>query len=145
MKTNKYFFVIIISLIVYFVSDFFFNDAILYLTGGSIAAILGLFLGLFNYDSSFSSVAFVWLLLLIAFIKMFYKVQKFFLVSVIVFFIGALLYILDLVLYEALQDITGRDARYLNIGIRIVTKSAMLSLIVYFKNNSLRKKQSNLQ
>lgn len=131
MITNRTLFIIIV--IVYFISDFFFNEAMLYIMGGTI---LGSLRELFNKKIDTLPSVLIWIALLIGFIILFYRLRnkplKFFILVVI----AALLYVADFILYEMLPyDVTNLTTKYITIALTILIKSLLLYAIVYYDKN----------
>lgn len=131
MITNRTLFIVIV--ILYFVSDFFFNEAMLYIMGGTI---LGSLHELFNKKIATLPSILIWIALLIGFIILFYRLHnkpfKFFTLVII----AALLYVADYILYEMLPyDVVNATTKYITIALTILIKSLLLYVIVYYDKN----------
>lgn len=131
MITNRLLFILIV--IVYFVSDFFFNEAMLYLMGG---AIFGSLHELFNKKIAILPSILIWIALLIGFIVLFYRLRNRPLKLFILVIIAALLYVADFILYELLPyDVVNALTKYLTIALTVLIKSLLLYLIIYYDRN----------
>lgn len=129
MISSKILFILIP--IVYFISDFFFDETMLYIMGG---AILGS-LHEFNKGITMLSSLFIWIAILVSFITLFYRLRnrplKFFLLVII----ATLLYVADFILYEFLPyDIINESTRHLTIALKIIIKSLLLFMVIYFES-----------
>jgi len=110
-----------VLIVLYFISDYFFTDTALYLAGG----LIGFLSNAIGLNSFFP----VWIILLVAFIVLSFKLKNKFVWLATLVIIGILLYLIDACLYEVLPDITSKALRYLHISLSILLKSAALALI----------------
>jgi hypothetical protein len=140
MLKIKYLLLIAI-LIGYIISDYFFNDAILYLVGGFIGASLKGIFGHLNEGIKLMNDLFIviWMLLLTINIIMLCWVKNkawrlFFLLS-----IGVLLYVIDIFVYKVVNIETARS-HYLITGICVLIKSTLLFSIVNFTSRFIYEK-----
>jgi len=106
------------------------HDAFLYIIGG----VLGTLLKSFDKQVNLVLLVLLWLVLLAASIFAFYKISnkflKYFFTLVVV---AILLHEGDFILYDLLPyNIVDAKSRYLTIGIMVLTKAIILSLIIYF-------------
>jgi hypothetical protein len=125
MITNRGFIVALaFCVVLYFVSDYFFNGAVFYLIGGSLGAVLKLI----DLKNGFYL---TWTTLLVGSIVLFYKSQNKAIKYTAVVIIWALLYLIDSILYEVMPDITSKIIRYSHMGLAIFLKSVILILIYY--------------
>jgi len=123
MITNKKFSrILFIFIVLYFISDFFFTDAILYLVGG-LFGVLSKAVGL-------KSFYLVWTVTLVGFIVLSFKLKNRFAWFTTLVIIGVLLYLIDAFLYELLPDVTSKTFRYLHMSLSIFLKSIALALIM---------------
>ncbi len=123
---NKYLLFIVI-LVIYVISDYLFNDAILYLVGGAIGAISNIN-NIKLTDISFKS---IWTLLLAVNVALFWwvknKAGRFFCLLAI----AALMYVMDVFVYDIIDS--GAEKLYhLRKGIGVLMKSILLFLVVNF-------------
>lgn len=118
-----------VLIVLYFISDYFFTDTALYLAGGLIG-ILSKAIGLKSFFP-------VWIILLVAFIVLSFKLKNKFVWLATLVIIGILLYLINVCLYEVLPDITSKALRYLHISLSILLKSTALALI-YCKSSKER-------
>ncbi|NDP28847.1 MAG: hypothetical protein GZ087_15715 [Flavobacterium sp.] len=122
MKINKKFVVVFsVCLLLYLVSDIFFNYAVFYLLGG-LFGITSKWLG-------FGGFYFIWLFFLIITVLLFYKLKSKVFKIIIITLLWALLYLVDAILYEVMPDITSSLSSYFHIGLAILLKSLALSWI----------------
>lgn len=138
MEIQKFFSILLLSIILYFLPEVFFEDAMFYISGGLMFSfILETFKG-FEIENKFLLVMLSWLLLLVGFILILIRVKnrrvKYCLIGIIAF----LLYVIDFLFHEILFE---NFSNYrLFVWMRILAKSVLLSIIVYY---SLCCKRSN--
>lgn len=130
MITNRKFaLALAISFLVYLIPEVFFNEAMLYISGGVVGGTIQETLKYLNIKSSNYLVDFLWVLILIAVVFLFYRVQikplKYFTILLIAF----LLYVIDFIFFEVFPNDIGNY--YFVSGIRILLKSLVLSWIYY--------------
>jgi hypothetical protein len=131
MITNKALFIIIVA--VYFISDFFFNEAMLYIMGGGI---LGSLRELSDKTNSMLPSVLIWIGLLAVFIVLFCCLRSKPIKIFILLLIAALLYVVDFIRMELLPiNVNTITARYFVIAISILSKSLLLYLIIYYDQN----------
>ena len=131
MITNRTLFILIV--IVYFVADFFFNEAMLYIMGGAILCSLH---ELFNKKIAILPYVLIWIALLIGFIILFYRLRNKPLKFFILVIIAALLYVADFILYDMLPyDVANLTTKYITIALTILIKNLFLYLIIYYDKN----------
>lgn len=137
MKTNRFLLVLIVVFIVYLLPEIFFGNAMLYLSGGIIGGTISeVFKGVSEGFDTFL-VFLVWAILLLGLVGLFfylkYKPVKYLLLLLIAFF----LYIIDnlfaFIPYSGTTD-PQKVALISNIviGFLVISKSLILSLIIYF-------------
>ena len=133
MITKRFITILAISLAVYFLPEIFFENALLYIVGGSIGGTLQEALKVFTENPPDFLVFFLWLVLLIGFVFLYYrtgsKPLKYFVLIVIAFF----LYIVDFTIFEMLPDNVS-NYYYVLTGSRILVKGLLLTLIIYFES-----------
>jgi uncharacterized membrane protein YjjP (DUF1212 family) len=129
MATKFFLTILAISFVIYFLPEYFFEGAMLYIVGGSVGGTLQEIFKIFGGNPSNFLIFSVWVVLLVGVVFLYYRLKnklvKYFTIVVFV----ALLYVVDFI---PLFDITDLTTRYLNMGIRLLSKSLILSLIVYF-------------
>lgn len=129
MKQKKFLFILTIAIAIYFISDFFFEDTMLYVLG---AVIWGVFDVLFNVQLDSVGIL-IGVAILILFISLFYKTQNKFVKYFAIIVIIPLLYIVDFIRMELFTiSITDVYTRYLKIAFSILSKSLILSVILYY-------------
>lgn len=117
------------ALLVYFIFDFFFEDTMLYVLG---AVIWGVFDVLFNIQLDFVGIL-IGVGILALFVLLLYKTQNKFLKYVAIIFIILLLYIVDFIRMELFSfNITDVYIRYLKLAFSILSKSLILSILLYY-------------
>lgn len=131
MITNRTLFIIIVA--AYFISDFFFNEAMLYILGGGI---LGSLRELSDKQIAVLPSVLIWVGLLGAFIILFYRLRSKPIKIFILLLIAALLYVVDFIRMELLPiNAHTIAARYFVIAISILSKCVLLYLIIYYDRN----------
>ena len=123
---SRFLVIFIISLIVYFISDYFFFQSMLYILGGAIWGSLD---ALFDLEVSVFSGILIGTVILIGFTVLFYRLRSKPLKYLVIIAIAVFLYIVDFIRIELVPIETTNIA----IGINVLTKSLILSLIVYFE------------
>jgi hypothetical protein len=137
MTTNKFSVLFIIGVVIYFISDYFFTDAMLYLTGGLIG---GTIKELIKQATSGLIVA-VWLALLAIIIFLYYRLSSKPVKYVMLLLIACLLYIVDFILMEAINfNVVDLTTSILNIAIRVISKALILALIIRFGQKHIKSK-----
>lgn len=141
MKTSRFFIILIISLTIYTIPKIFFDDAMLYLSGGIIGGTISeAFKGSSENIKTFL-VFLIWSILLISlsilFIRLKLKPIKYFVLLLVVFS----LYIVDnLLAYIPVFDIIDLQKAILTnkllAAFSIVFKSLVLAAIVHYGLNS---------
>lgn len=123
-----------LCLVVYFISDYFFTDAMLYMTGGLIGStIKELFKGI-GFVAKGGIIIFIWLVLLAAIVILFYHVHNKALKYILLFTISCLLYIVDFTFIEIIKfNIEDAQTGNLNIALRVITKALVLASIIYLE------------
>jgi len=134
MITSRTLFISIIS--VYFISDFFFTDAMLYITGGVIGGTIEDIFKSFGKKTGYYQSLLVWVGLLTMMILLLYRLRNKLLKFFILLLIAALLYVVDFVRMELLPiNVHTITARYFVIAISVLSKSCLLYLIIYYDRN----------
>ena len=123
------------SFVAYFILDFMFNNMMLYIMGG---IILGTLHEISDGNVGIPLSILVWALILSGFITLFYRLRNKLLKYATTIIVGVLLYIVDIVV-AGIPYSDGVDIEkiiLLNniiIGALVLSKSLLLSLIVYFE------------
>ena len=129
MRNNKIWILILITSGFYFLLDLLLHDAFLYIIGG----VLGTLLKSFDKQVNLVLLVLLWLVLLAASIVAFYKISNKSLKYFMLVVVAILLHEGDFILYGLLPyNIVDAKSRYLTIGIMVLTKAIILSLIIYF-------------
>lgn len=128
MVTNRKFTIaLFVCIITYFISDYFFNDAVLYLVGG----LLGILLKGTEIKSLF---LLIWAILLAGSVILSFRLKNKFVWFIVLGIVWCLLYLIDAFLYELLPNISSKALSYLHMGLAILLKSTVLAWI-YYKGN----------
>ena len=145
MGTRRFIIILALCFVVYFISDYFFNNGVLYLLGGVIWGSLE------NISLTFGII--LGCILLAGSTVLFFKLQKQFLKYLVLFIVAILLYIFDFILLELVSyDSDIQESRLiLNSNLksnlflifRILYKSLILSSIIYFDNKIKVKKSTH--
>lgn len=126
METKKFIIPFIISLVVYFIIDYFFFQSMLYVLGGVIWGSLD---ALFGLEISTLFGILIGLVILAGFTVLFYRSRSKPLKYLIIIAIAVFLYIIDFIRMELVTI----QATSIAIGVNVLTKSLALSLIIYFE------------
>lgn len=133
MATKRFLVIVAVTLVIYSLPELFFENAMLYITGGVIAGTIDEVFEFFWKEIHFHQVLVTWTVLLIGIILLFLRFKNKPLQYFTIVLIAFLLYVVDFILFEVFPDhITSGTASYLVSGIRILSKALILSLIVYF-------------
>lgn len=131
MITNRTLLIFIVA--AYFISDFIFNEAMLYIMGGGI---LGSLRELTDKEIAMLPSVLIWVGLLGIFIILFYRLRSKLIKIFILLLIAALLYVVDFIRMELVpNNVHTIGARYFVIAISILSKSLLLYFIVHFDQN----------
>lgn len=114
----------IFCVLAYFISDFFFSDGVFYLIGG-LMGVIAKGIGLKSFF------LLIWTLILGIVILGAFKTQNKKLLIGLVLIMWFLFYVIDAYLYNLMPDITTKTYRYLHMVISILTKSLLLSFVLY--------------
>ena len=119
---NKFLVTLTVSLAVYFISDFFFYQSMLYVLGAIIW-------GVFGEDIGFFSGLSIGFLMLVGSIFLFYKKHNKLLKVLAIIMITAFLYIIDFFRIEMFSMSSTNKA----IALAVISKGLILSLIIYLR------------
>lgn len=123
-----------ICFFVYFIIDWFFSEAFLYLIGGTIGSTTK---GVFGTSSPIL-VFLIWAIILAVFIFIYNRLSPNKALDIILIVaIALLLNIVDALVYE-LMSIKGEWSGYLHLGISVLSKSLLLSWIICSKQGRLK-------
>lgn len=136
MLPNKFFIVLLISFAVYFVLDFVLRGAMFYIMSGSI---LGSLYELSGKRIGMLLSTLIWIMLLVGIVILFFHTQNKPLQIFLILLIGALLYVVDVVIGqigEPFMSDSEEIKRIAMIGnmlkwVGILIRSVMLSWIIY--------------
>lgn len=125
MITDKNFGIALsVCIVIYFASDIFFNDAVLYLVGG-------LFGGLSKTIGLKGFAFLIWAVFLVSAVVLSFKIESKVFWFIILAVIWFLLYLIDVFFYKLLPDITSKSLSYLHLGLSVLLKSTALAWIYY--------------
>ncbi len=122
--------VLIIALLVYLLPELLFENTMLYIVGGVVGGTLQEGFKLLGGKPSDYLVFSVWVVLLIGIVFLYYRLQNKLLQYTLIIVIAAMLYVVDFFIFEMLPD--NATDYYLISGIRILSKSLLLSVIIYY-------------
>jgi hypothetical protein len=136
MEIKKFLVILGISLIIYFVLDFVFNNVMLYIIGGVVGGTISAGFKVVGIKAGMFLVSLVWILLLIGIIVLFYRSNNTVLKYFLVILIAVLLYVIDMFVanipYSETTNLkTITIISNIIVGFLILFKSVMLSLIIY--------------
>lgn len=129
MIKDRFLFILGLSSFVYFIFDFFLEDTMLYALG---AVLWGLPAVLF--DIKLGSIGILLgVLILLLFVLLLYKTKNSLVKFLAIIFIIPLLYVVDFIRMELFPiDIEDVYTRYFKIVISVLSKSVIMSIIVYY-------------
>lgn len=129
MKARIFLLILTTSIILYFLPELFFDEAMFYISGGIIGGSILEILKYFGIENKYFLATLIWFFFLIGATLVFLKVKnksiKYFIIVVIVF----LLYVFDFLFFEILPNIKNY---HLLKWTRILFKSLVLSIILYY-------------
>lgn len=126
---NRFVLVLLIFIISYIFFEALYSQTMLYLVGGFFGALLDI-IGIENdYATSFI----IWAIFLICMIVLSFKLKNKFLWYITLIVIWCLLYLVDVLFYELLPDITSKLLSNLHFGLSTFIKSIILSFVYNIK------------
>jgi hypothetical protein len=136
MEIKKFLVILGISLIIYFVLDFIFNNIMLYIVGGVVGGTISAGFKAVGIKAGMFLISLVWVLLLIGIMVLFYRSNNTVLKYFLVILIAILLYIIDMFVANIpYSDTTNLKTitiiSNIIVGFLILFKSLILSLIIY--------------
>jgi len=133
MITKRFLSILGASLAVYFISDYFFEDSMLYIMGGAIGGTIYEISKDLGTSLAPYLINLIWIVLLIGVVVLFFRLRNKPLKYLTLVVIAGLLYVVDFLFFSITDiEITDIATRYLSIGIRVLLKSLILTLIVYY-------------
>lgn len=137
--SNRFIAILSISLVVYFVLDYLLKSMMLYVMGGVIGGSISEAFKVVGIKAGIGLIALIWLGLLIGVIILYYKTTSNVIKYILVAVIGALLYVVDLLVgsigenYMSDSEEINRIALVGNLVLAttILLKSILLSVIIY--------------
>lgn len=127
IASNKSLITLAIAIVFYFVSDFFFNDALLYIIGGMVALPVKALAG--NKTGDILPTVF-WAVVLLGAIVLFFKAKNKVVAFIMAVIIACLLDLIDFIAYDLLPQITIAGTRNLTIVLLATVKGCVLALII---------------
>jgi len=146
IRNRKFIVVLVIFFLVYLLPEIFFQDSMLHISGGVVGGTIAKCLEFFDDNQSDYLILGIWVLILIALVFLFYRIQikplKYFIILLIAFLLYVIDYIFIMILlfFEMLLSFKmfpNGFSYYLDDGIRILLillKSLFLTWI-YYKGN----------
>lgn len=136
MMTNRFLVILITSFLGYFVLDFVFSNAMLYIMGGIVGGTIIESFEVIGITPGMPLIGLVWMTLLIGLVLLFYGLGNNILKYFTAVLIGVLLYVIDMFFMNisypntiGMESITASSD--IVIGFLILLKSVILSLVIY--------------
>jgi len=130
---NRFLITAIVATGFYFFLYWFLNDLFLYAIGGA----LGIVVRIFSKQANIPLLVFLWVILLGVVITLYYKLKSKPVKYFSLLLAAILLYVVDFILYDIMSfDTPDRSKIFLNVAVMVLIKSVVLSLIIYFENES---------
>jgi len=129
MIKDRFLYILGLSSFVYFVFDFFLEDTILYVLGAVLWGVPAVL-----FDIKLDSIGILLgVLILLLFVLLLYKTKNSLVKFLAIIFIIPLLYVVDFIRMELFPiDIEDVYTRYFKIVISVLSKSIIMSIIVYY-------------
>lgn len=129
MIKDRFLYILGLSSFVYFVFDFFLEDTMLYVLGAVLWGVPAVL-----FDIKLDSIGILLgVLILLLFVLLFYKTKNSLVKFLAIIFIIPLLYVVDFIRMELFPiDIEDVYTRYFKIVISVLSKSIIMSIIVYY-------------
>lgn len=136
MEIRRFLPIFLVSVIVYFVLDYVFSNAMLYIMGGIVGGSIGEVLKAIGINAEIVIICLVWIVLLIGLIVLFYRSSNNVLKYILIAPIAAFLYVIDMcfanILYSDMADTENVIViSSIVIGFLILLKSLILSWVIY--------------
>ncbi len=140
MRKNKFLIILCISLVIYSLTEYLYENAILYLMGGTIGYLMKQFFKLIGIAINDSLFYFVWIALLIGNVYLYFRLQLKPLKFLVLIVISGLFYVIDFLLFSIIKIETIEiQLIYFILGLRIISKSLLLSMVVFWGMNNYKK------
>lgn len=138
MPTKKFLLVLTVSLFFYLILDYVFDHALLYIVGGIVGGSISEVFKFLGLEIGFLPICLIWTALLVGVVVLFYHVGNKHFKYIAVIVIAALLYIIDTIVagLPYSDSIDTENITIINnivIGGLVLSKSLILSLIIYFE------------
>lgn len=129
MIKDRFLYILGLSSFVYFVFDFFLEDTMLYVLGAVLWGVPAVL-----FDIKLDSIGILLgVLILLLFVLLLYKTKNSLVKFLAIIFIIPLLYVVDFIRMELFPiDIEDVYTRYFKIVISVLSKSIIMSIIVYY-------------
>src|SRR5690606_4633360 len=129
MIKDMFLYILGLSSFVYFVFDFFLEDTMLYVLGAVLWGVPAVL-----FDIKLDSIGILLgVLILLLFVLLLYKTKNSLVKFLAIIFIIPLLYVVDFIRMELFPiDIEDVYTRYFKIVISVLSKSIIMSIIVYY-------------
>ena len=137
--SNKFLYILSASLVVYFVLDYLLKNMMLYIMGGVIGGSITEAFKAVGIKAGIGLIGLIWIGLLVGIVILYYKTTNNTIKYILVAVIGALLYVVDL-LVGSIGENYMSDSEEINriafvgnfvLGVTILLKSILLSVIIY--------------
>lgn len=133
MVTKKFLPIFLISVVAYFILDYVFSNAMLYIVGGIVGGSIGEAFEVLKIEAGILLVCLVWGALLGGLIILFYRLRNKVLKYTLVILIAVFLYVIDMC-FASIPHSDSENIILLSniiIGFLILVKSLILSWIIY--------------
>lgn len=134
MVTRKFIFIFIASITIYIFPELFFENALLYLSGGIIGGTLSEIFKEASEGINTFLVFFIWIIFLLVLVVLFFRLRNKPIKYLILLLIAFFLYIIDnLLAFIPIYEMESSVIAYrLYLSLSILLKSFILSLITYY-------------
>jgi membrane-anchored protein YejM (alkaline phosphatase superfamily) len=135
--SSKFIVIFIITLVIYFVLDYIFNNVMLYLVGGIVGGSISEILEVIGFKPTSILIYFIWMVVLIIFMILGYLSNSTSLKYTCIFLSAVLIYVIDMVfserLFNKMESIenVAQASKYVIFSL-IFIKSLILSSFIYF-------------
>ncbi len=131
MKTRIFLLILTTSIVLYLLPELFFENAMVYISGGIIGGTISEVFKSVSEGVNTFLVFLIWTILLFSLVVLFLRLRSKTIKYLVLLFVAFFLYIIDNSLAFISYDIA-TDYYLIIYGIRILSKSLILSIIVFY-------------
>lgn len=135
MINKRFLSILVFSFVLYLLPELFFGNVMVHIMGGVIGGTLKECLKFFIDKPNDYLLFSAWVVLLMSVVVLCFRLRnklfQFFTIGII----AILLYVVDFIFFTALPDTVATTNYYLISGIRILSKSLILSVVFYYGTN----------